>query len=278
MNACRRIRSRASTLFIANPLSMCACPDRQPIRPHRPPEDIAALCHFTGDTRSMDAPSASLCGGRISGTADPCRFPAVSSSSPPSGLLAVGFLALLGIVGMTILARRARAGLLQRRDRGARHARRGGRAAHTRCRPSSRRSAASCSPATDLSRALRQPEGDGAAATRDLDQGARALPGHRSDGAAAHRTRDREIRRDGREHRAQERAARRRRARAVPHQPRQGADGRGERVPFRHHPRRRRAPHRRRERAARQCRDAALGLDRRRPRDRAGGGRASSSP
>ena len=34
--------------------------------------------------------------------------------------------------------------------------------------------------------------------------------------------------------------ARRRRARAVPHQPRQGADGRGQRVPVRHHPLRRR--------------------------------------
>ena len=45
---------------------------------------------------------ASLCAPRLSGTPCPCRFPAVSSSSPRSSCLRVGFLTLLGIVGMTI--------------------------------------------------------------------------------------------------------------------------------------------------------------------------------
>ena len=59
-------------------------------------------------------------------------------------LLAVGFLTLLGHRRHDDLARRARAGLFRRGDRGARHAQRRRSSCAAPCRPPNRASAASC--------------------------------------------------------------------------------------------------------------------------------------
>ena len=189
------------------------------------------------------------------------------------GLLAVGFAALLGIIGMTMwLGERAQVyfnDAIEARDTR-------GSAVELRNAVQTAESSQRGFLVTGNEIYLAPYGSAKALALRQLDALRRTLrPYADSEVMLSRLSDDRcgKIRRDGPDHRAQERTARRRCARAVPHQSRQGADGRGERVPLRHHQRRRRAPHRRRERAARQRRDAALGLDRRRHRDRAGGRR-----